>query len=107
MKKKKNPRFLNDQKKGKPDAHKNSSKRIIGIIAIAVVLAIGAGVWWFLDYTKDDGLIYPNVFVFGTDLGGMTPEDATATLRLKLTPKLDSLKQSKVFVEKFRQLTRA
>ena len=29
------------------------------------------------------------------------------TLRLKLTPKLDSLKQSKVFVEKFRQLTQA
>ena len=26
------------------------------------------------------------------------------TLRLKLVPKLDSLKQSKVFVEKFRQM---
>ena len=82
MKKKKNTRFLNEQNKGKPDAHKNSRKRAIGIIALVVVLAIGAGVWWFLDYTKDDGLIYPNVFVFGTDLGGMTPEDATATLRL-------------------------
>ncbi|MBQ4550854.1 MAG: VanW family protein [Oscillospiraceae bacterium] len=81
MKKKKNPRFLNDQKKGKPDPNKNSRKRAIGIIAIAVVLAIAAGVWWFLDYTKDEGLIYPNVFVFGTDLGGMAPEDAAATLR--------------------------
>ena len=29
------------------------------------------------------------------------------TLRLKLVPKLDSLKQSKIFVEKFRQFAKS
>ena len=77
MKKKKNPRFLDASKKGTP----NNRGRVLGIVALVLAAVIGLSVWWFLDYTKDDGLIYPNVTVYGVDLGGMTPEDAAATLR--------------------------
>ena len=49
------------------------------LLASLVVAAIG-GIWWFLDYTKDDGCIYPNVYALGVDLGGMTPEEAAAAL---------------------------
>ena len=81
MKKKKNPRFLNEQKKGKPDANRGRRRSSFAVIALLLVLAVAGGVWWFMDYTKDDGLIYPNVLVYGVDLGGQTPEDAAATLR--------------------------
>ena len=77
MKKKKNPRFLDTSKKG----NQNNRRRPLGILALVLAAAIGLGVWWFLDYTRDDGLIYPNVTVYGVNLGGMTPEDAAATLR--------------------------
>ena len=49
-------------------------------LAAAIVVVLGLSIWWFFDYTKDDGLIYPNVYVFGEDLGGMTPEAAAAAL---------------------------
>ena len=54
----------------------------LAILAAALAVAIGLGTWWFLDYTRDDGLIYPNVQAYGLELGGMNPEDAAATLRL-------------------------
>ena len=80
MKKKKNPRFQNNRKMEKPNPHKNGRNRTIGIIALVVVLAIAAGIWWFFDYTKDDGLIYPNVYAFGVELSGKTPEEAAAAI---------------------------
>ncbi len=46
------------------------------IVAAIVVIAGGFGIWWFMDTTKDDGLIYSNVYVYGVNLGGMTPEQA-------------------------------
>ena len=54
-------------------------------IALAAALAVllTAGVWWFFAYTRDDGLIYPNVFAFGVDLGGLTPEEAAAAIHAK------------------------
>ena len=73
MKKKKNPRFSG--------GNQNKGRRTLSVVALVLAAAIAGGVWWFFDYTKDDGLIYPNVKVYGVDLGGMTPEDATATLR--------------------------
>ena len=64
--------------------NRNSKDRrtFTGVMALslALVLLIGAGTWWFFDYTKDDGLIYPNVFAFDMDLGGKTPEEAAALL---------------------------
>ena len=51
------------------------------ILSLVLALMIGGGIWWFFAYTKDDGLIYPNVSVFGVDLGGKTPEEAAALLR--------------------------
>ena len=42
-------------------------------VLVALGDAIIGSVWWCFAYTKDDGLIYPNVFVFDTDLGCKTP----------------------------------
>ncbi len=53
----------------------------LSVLLLVLIVAIGLGTWWFFDYTKDDGLIYPNVFAFGLDLGGMTPDEAAASLR--------------------------
>ena len=50
-------------------------------VLVALLVALAAGTWWFFDYTKDDGLIYPNVYAFGQNLGGQTPEEAAETLR--------------------------
>ena len=59
-------------------------KKIIGIcagvVAGVLLLAAGIGTWWFLDYTKDDGRIYNNVYAYGIDLSGMTPEEAAAAI---------------------------
>ena len=49
------------------------------LLAVLVGVTIGA-VWWFFAYTRDDGLIYPNVYAFGTDLGGKTPQEAVTAL---------------------------
>ena len=49
-------------------------------LAAAIVALLGLSIWWFFDYTKDDGLIYPNVYAFGMELGGKTPEEAAAIL---------------------------
>ena len=94
MKKKKNPRFLNEQKKGKPDANRGRRRSSFAVIALLLVLAVAGGVWWFMDYTKDDGLIYPNVLVYGVDLGGQTPEDAVPHMisSRKLPTKPDALR---------------
>lgn len=50
------------------------------VLALVLALLVGGGTWWFFAYTKDDGLIYPNVSAFGVDLGGKTPEEAAALL---------------------------
>ena len=53
----------------------------LSVLLVVLIAAIVLGTWWFFQYTKDDGLIYPNVSAFGVDLGGMTPEEAAAALR--------------------------
>lgn len=52
----------------------------VSIVVIAAILAIAIGTFWYLDYTRDDGLIYSNVYAFGINLGGMTPEEASAAI---------------------------
>ena len=57
---------------------------IITLIVIAAILLIGViiGVMvMVLRKPEDDGLIYKKVFAAGVDLGGMTQEQAKATLR--------------------------
>ena len=51
---------------------------ILTVLLTVLVFAILGGTWWFFDYTKDDGLIYPNVYAFGVDLSGLTVEEAAA-----------------------------
>lgn len=58
-----------------------NGRRVFAILAVILAVAVGLGTWWFFDYTKDDGLIYPNVYAFGQGLGGQTPEEAAETLR--------------------------
>ena len=64
----------------------NADRRsFIKVMTVALVLAflLTAGVCGFLAYTSDDGLIYPNVFAFGVDLGGLTPEEAAVLIHEK------------------------
>ncbi len=64
------------------DSAKQKKIRIIALsCALAVLLcALGVGVFYYLDYTKDDGLIYSNVYALGINLEGMTPEEAREAL---------------------------
>ncbi len=61
---------------------KQKKIRIIALSCALVVLlaALGVGIFYYLDYTKDDGLIYSNVYALGMNLEGMTPEEAKAAL---------------------------
>lgn len=63
-------------------SQKQKKIRTIAICTVVVVLllAIGIGTFFYLDYTKDDGLIYSNVYALGINLGGMTPEEAQAAI---------------------------
>lgn len=55
---------------------------LISICAVTLLLlvAIIAGVVLFINANKDDGLILNNVTVAGINIGGMTPEEASAAL---------------------------
>lgn len=52
----------------------------LSLVAVLLLTAVGLGTYFYLDATKDDGLIYSNVYVQELNLGGMTPEEATAAL---------------------------
>ena len=65
-------------KKHKRDEHRTFFRGTV--LSLILALLLGGGTWWFFAYTKDDGLIYPNVSAFGVDLGGKTPEEAAALL---------------------------
>ena len=60
--------------------HKKIMIISISVVALMLVLAIGLGTWWYLNYTEDDGLIYNNVYAYDINLGGMTPEEAREAL---------------------------
>lgn len=53
---------------------------IVICIAVVVLLALGGGVWYFMNLTADDGLIYANVYAGPYDLGGLTPQQAMQAL---------------------------
>ena len=55
---------------------------LISLCSVAVVLLIAViiGVWFFLGWPTDDGLILNNVTVAGINLGGMTKEQASDAL---------------------------
>ena len=48
---------------------------MIALIAFCAVLAVGIGVFLWI-YSRDDGLIFDNVYALGIDLSGMTQEEA-------------------------------
>ena len=63
--------------------HHNSEGRTFAVgitLAIVLVVLLIAGIFGFFLYTWDDGLIYPNVYAFGVDLSGMTPDEAVAAI---------------------------
>ena len=61
---------------------KNRKIILISVCAVAVVLLISiiVGIWFFLGYSSDDGLILNNVMVSGINLGGMTRDEAKDAL---------------------------
>ena len=79
-KKQKTPKKTRSPKTTPGNGKKSVRNTVLTVLLVTFILGIAAGTWWFFDYTKDDGLIYPNVSAFGIDLGGMTPEEAAAAL---------------------------
>lgn len=61
---------------------KNRKIILISVCSVAVVLLISAIVciWYFFGWPTNDGLILNNVMVGGINLGGMTRDEAAATL---------------------------
>ena len=69
------------KKKHNADARRSFvSGTVLSVLLAVLIITIIGGTWWFFDYTKDDGLIYPNVYAFGIDLSGLTPEEAAAAI---------------------------
>ncbi len=80
------PQSPDDLPASDPEAAAKKKKTIMIVSSIAaavVVIAAGFGIWWFMDTTKDDGLIYNNVYVYDVNLGGMTPEQAVQAIHEK------------------------
>ena len=71
---------MSNQTPGPEDRQNFIRGTAMAVALLVLLVGIAAGIWWFLDYTEDDGLIYPNVYALGLNLGGMTPEDAAAAL---------------------------
>ena len=65
-------------------ASNGGSKKKIATVIVSIVvvlaLAIGGGIWYFMDLTEDDGRIYDNVFAAGINLSGMTVEEARSAI---------------------------
>ena len=67
----------------KPPKKKKKVGKIILLIFLSLLLVLMVGAVGYLSYfgfTPDDRLFFNNVTVLGTNLGGMSREDATATL---------------------------
>ncbi len=65
---------------GNPERREFVRGTALSVALFLLIVATAVGIWWFFDYTEDDGLIYPNVYIFGEDFGGLTPEEAAARL---------------------------
>lgn len=57
----------------------NRKKVAIGIIVVFLVLALGAG-GFLLIYSRDDGLIFNNVYAMDVNLSGMTQDQAKGAI---------------------------
>lgn len=66
-----------------PVPRRKRSVLIITLCSIVALLLAGiiGGVLFIMSGGLDDGLILPNVYVAGVNVGGMTPEQATAKLQ--------------------------
>ena len=76
----------------KDNAYRRSKNLIITISALSavLVLCICIGLWFYFASTADNGLIMDNTYVSGTNIGGLTPEQAAALLHSELDPVLKS-----------------
>ncbi len=77
--------FEDDPYERNTASRRKSKNRTILIVSICVVTilllaAIIAGVMLHINSNKDDGLILNNVTVAGVNIGGMTPEEASAAI---------------------------
>ena len=76
----------------KDNTYRRSKNLIITISALSavLVLCICIGLWFYFASTADNGLIMENTYVAGTNIGGLTPENAAALLHSKFDPVLKS-----------------
>lgn len=68
--------------KGSPKKKKSpqgQKKLMIALIAVIAVLVVAIGVFLFI-YSRDDGLIFSNVYAMDVNLGGMTQQQAQAAI---------------------------
>lgn len=73
---------LDTQERVMPKKKKNKTIAIVvSVVALVLAAVVGIGIWFFMDATKDDGLIYSNVYAAGLNLGGMTPDQAKEAIR--------------------------
>lgn len=61
---------------------------ILCISTVLVASVIAGGILLKRNAPTDDGLIFPNVYVGGVNIGGMTPEDAEMAIQLSVIPVL-------------------
>lgn len=68
----------------KPTRARKKKRCFVGVlVAMLMILIIGTGVFLWA-YSRDDGLIFNNVYVMGTDLSGMTQEQVESTVEKRV-----------------------
>ena len=72
-------RFTQQEAEAERSGGNGKKKWMIALIAFCAVLAVGIGVFLWI-YSRDDGLIFDNVYALGIDLSGMTQEEAAQAL---------------------------
>lgn len=75
-------RFTQQEAEAERSGGNGKKKWMIALIAFCAVLAVGIGVFLWI-YSRDDGLIFDNVYALGIDLSGMTQEEAAQALAEK------------------------
>lgn len=54
-------------------------KLLIALVSLVGALAVGTGIFLWI-YSRDDGLIFDNVYFMDQNLGGMTQEEARTVI---------------------------
>lgn len=72
-------RFTQPEAEAEYSGGNGKKKWMIALVAFCAVLVVGIGVFLWI-YSRDDGLIFDNVYALDINLGGMTQEEAAQAL---------------------------